>query len=256
MRRSLLWDVAPVFEWLVPAVTRQHSGLIFKGRNAHFTLTFQPLKVRTLGYFIPLGTNPALMWCHIPEGRWFLLHCCDSLKIYETHRMVDFLIHDLLQILYMWCENLPVMEPGGSPLLSDSNMGYLRQCEIWVSHSSVEDSSLSVCCTVSTGKQLLMFWRSVVDVFPQVPFYCFHQSLSHHKLSCCITYSNYNCSWIFVFFKYVTQSGSSHFYFVWIFSLFCYCTVFFEVVLCFTHTHTHVQTDRQTDRQTDTDKER
>jgi hypothetical protein len=152
-----------------------------------------------------------------------------------------------------WTRDLPtcsaVPQPTVLPAACPSNMGYLRQCEIWVSHSNVEDSSLAVCCTVSTGKQLLMFWRSAVNVFPQVPFYCFHQSLSHHLLSSCITYSNYNWSWMFVFFKCVPQSGSSHFCFVWIFSLFCYCTVFFKVELCFTHTHTHICADRQTDKE-------
>lgn len=185
------------------------------------------------------ATSTALLWKlkNVRKARW----------------LVDFVKHNLLQILYIWCEKLPIMEPGDSPLLSDSNMGYLRQCEIWVTHSSVEDSSLLVCCTVSTGKQVLVFWRSAVNVFPQVPFYCCCQSLSHHKLSCCITYSNCNYSWILVFFRCVTQSVSSHLCFVWIFSLFYYCI--FEVELCFTHTHararrhTHVQTDRLTDKE-------
>lgn len=163
--------------------------------------------------------------------------------------MVDFLKHNLLKILYMWRKKLSVMEPGDSPLLSDSSVGYLRQCEIWVSYGSVEDSSLLVCCTVSTGKQLLMFWRSAVNVFPQVPFYCFHQSLSHHNLSWCITYSNYNCSWIFVFFKCVTESGSSHFCFVWIFnSVLLLYSVFWSWIVLHTHTHVCRQTDGQTKR--------
>jgi len=74
-----------VFEWLVPAGTRQHSGLIFKVWNAHFTLTFRPLNVRTLACFIPLGTNHAMMCCHIPEGQQLQLHYCESLKICKRY---------------------------------------------------------------------------------------------------------------------------------------------------------------------------
>jgi hypothetical protein len=132
-----------------------------------------------------------------------------------------------------------------------------RASLIWGTWGNVRFEFLTVVLKIQVLQYVALYrlvgsyWRSGGVQWMCSPKFHFIVSVSHCHITCCLLVLHieiiigHECLY---FFKCVTQSGSSHFCFVSIFSLFCYCTVFFKVELCFMCTHTHTHTHRHRHR--------